>query len=75
MELPQLIICTKNGFKADALEEMGYSDDILTPQWRQMGDNYDFDAEGVWQKGTYSTSELAAIGTVLQGNLLFVIAK
>ena len=69
------MICAENGFKEDALEEMGYSEDILTPQWRTVTDNYDFDADGVWENGTYSTTELAVSGTVFQGNLLFFIAK
>ena len=71
MELPQVMICAENGFKADALAVMGYPEDILTPQWRPMTDNYDFDADDVWENGTYSTTELAVDWIVYQGNLLF----
>ena len=65
------MICTENGFKADALAEMGYPEDILTPQGRHMVDNYDFDAEDVWEKGTYSTTELTVNWSVVQGNSPF----
>ena len=71
MEFPQVLICAKNGFNTDALAEIGYSEDILMPQPRPTTDNYDFDAESVWEKGTYSTTELAVSWSVLQGNYLF----
>ena len=74
MEFPQVLICAKNGFKADALAEMGYPDDILTPQTRSLTDNYEFDAESVWEKGTYSNTELAVNWRAVHGNALFLFS-
>ena len=60
----------------DALTEMGYPDDILTPQTRSLTDNYEFDAESVWEKGTFSSTELAVNWSAVHGNaLLFRVGE
>ena len=67
MEFPELMICTQNGYKTDALAEKGLPEDILQIRSRPREDNFDFDPESVWDEGTYSMNELAIGWIFIQG--------
>ena len=69
MEFPQLMICAQNGYKTDALADMGFPEDILKIRSRPIDDNFNFDPESVWGVGTYSKDELAIGWVFLQGKV------
>ena len=58
MEFPSLMICTQNGYKEDALADIGLPVDILKIRSRPTEGNFEFDPESVWNKVTYSSNEL-----------------
>ena len=69
MDFPQLMICSKIGFKTDALIEMGHNKEILSAmdQRIRVGNNHEFGAQSVWDNGTYSLNDLAINWIVVQG--------
>ena len=60
MEFPQFMICSKFGYKADALTELGLPKNFLSTMEprRVVNDNHDFDVQNVWDVGTYSYADL-----------------
>ena len=58
MEFPSLMICTQNGYKEDALADIGLPVDILKIRSRPTEGNFEFDPESVWNEVTYSSNEL-----------------
>ena len=70
MEFPQLMICSQIGYKTDVLTEMGQPINILqTIEARNLIEsNYDFDAQTVWDNGTYSLNDFAINWMVIKGN-------
>ena len=73
MEFPQLMICSQIGFKTDALREMGLSKNFLsTMEVRYEIQNIsNFDAQRVWDNGTYSLNDLAIKWVKVKGKQLF----
>ena len=64
------MICAQNGYKTDALADMGFPEDILKIRSRPIDDNFNFDPESVWGVGTYSKDELAIGWVFLQGKVI-----
>ena len=69
MDFPQLMICSQIGYKTDVLTEMGLPNDVLnTMQPHILPENYyDFDAQSVWDNGTYSWKDLEINQFVMKG--------
>ena len=69
MEFPQFMICSKLGYKADALTELGLPKNFLSSfQPRHVvNDNQDIDAQNVWDVGTYSYADFFINWMVTRG--------
>ena len=69
MKFPQLMICSQSGYKINDLTEMKLPKNILnTMQTRlKFENNYDFDAQNVWDNGTYSSNDFAINWLVIKG--------
>ena len=72
MEFPSLMICTQNGYKEDALADIGLPVDILKIRSRPTEDNFEFDPESVWNKVTYSSNELNINWVFLLGKMQYL---
>ena len=69
MEFPQLMICSQIGYKTDVLTEMELPKNVLNtivPR-NLVENNYDFDAQSVWDNGTYSLKDLEINQFVMKG--------
>ena len=74
MEFPQLMICSQIGYKIDALTEMRLPKNVLNtfePRFSRGNNSY-FDAQSVWDNGTYSSNDFAINWIVLQGKVLAI---
>ena len=71
MEFPQLMICSQIGYKTNVLTEMGQPINILqTLVPRKLTEsNYDFDAQSVWDNGSYSLNDFGINWFVIQGKI------
>ena len=71
MEFPQLMICSSIGYKTDALNDMGLSKNVLSTMEPRLEilNNYDFDVQTAWDKGTYSINDFAIKWMVTKGKL------
>ena len=69
------MICSQIGYKTDVLTEMELSKNVLnTLEPRPFDENiYDFDAQSVWDNGTYSSNDFTINWIVIKGTLIFYI--
>ena len=69
------MICSQIGYKTDILTEMELSKNVLnTLEPRPFDENiYDFDAQSVWDNGTYSSNDFTINWIVIKGTLIFYI--
>ena len=63
------MICSQTGYKIDVLTEMKLPKNILNTMEPRfiIENNYDFDAQNVWDNGTYSSNDFVINWLVNQG--------
>ena len=63
------MICSQLGYKSNVITEMGLPKNFLNTMEPKLmiENNYDFDAQHVWDNGTFSSNDLAINWFVIQG--------